>query len=58
MLGPEVKPALAPIAVTCLSGCVSSEMNGLVGRPVEHAQQRFGVAEKVIPMPGVRVSGG
>lgn len=35
-----------------LSGCISTEMNGLVGHPIEDAQLRYGAPEQVIDMPG------
>ena len=35
-----------------LSGCISTEINGLVGHPIEDAQLRYGAPEQVIDMPG------
>lgn len=34
-----------------LSGCISTEINGLVGHPIEDAQLKYGAPEQVIDMP-------
>lgn len=47
-----------------LAGCVSTEMNGLIGRPIQDAQLRYGAPVQVIDMPSgskiyqFRTSGG
>lgn len=43
----------ASIAVA-LAGCVSTQMNGLVGSPVQEALIRYGAPEQVIEMPDGR----
>jgi len=46
--------AAALVALLALPGCVSTQMNSLVGKPIEEAQLKYGVPAQVVDLPDGR----